>query len=54
MTGKANGEPQPLPTVGGSFLLNKKTGVWEPISVETPTGPDSIHQPETSPDGTDS
>lgn len=51
MPGKAKGaEPQPRPTVGGSFLLNDQTGAWErestsveslePVSTSTETSSD--------------
>lgn len=41
MSGKAQAkqEPQPRPTVGGSYTLNTATGEWEPTPAEPDTTP---------------
>jgi hypothetical protein len=50
-------EPQPRPTVGGSFTLNSTTGEWEQTStilpVESVVQPEPITATETPIDGTD-
>lgn len=58
MSSKAKAhEPQPRPTVGGSFTLNPTTGEWEPTAteptLESEPQPEPITATETPTDGTD-
>lgn len=58
MSSKAKApEPQPRPTVGGSFVLDPSTGAWEPTSteptLESELQPEPITATETPTDGTD-
>ena len=46
----ANPSPQPLPTVGGSYLLNESTGEWVRQDGEEPAAPEPFPVDESHDD----